>query len=302
MAISLEDKAIVDEVWEKLLRSFGIQNGTQSFVFSGAMESSTGGSGTFSSVTLTGGINGMSVNSATAVGIILNSGNSLTTAGAKLLSVRNNGVEKIYVDKDGDVVAARLFVGGSTTSGMGQSASTALLYAPNAGDLKIQNSSTGTVWATINETAAMFPGTVATAGLLPNANNTHDLGSGALLWRDGFFGRNVAVNGTLSAASGQFNVASGSGKITLNSTDSSGTPGAVTINKPSGQVSVAAGTNAVVVTNSIVTAASIVIAVAQQSDGTGAFVNRVLPAAGSFTIIMSANVTNATKVGFVVFN
>jgi hypothetical protein len=41
------------------------------------------------------------VDGAAAVGTTINTVATLTTAGAKLLSVRNNGVEKAYIDKDG---------------------------------------------------------------------------------------------------------------------------------------------------------------------------------------------------------
>ena len=43
-------------------------------------------------------------NGASAVGFLLNTLNTLSTAGAKLLSIKNNGVEKFAVDKDGQIV------------------------------------------------------------------------------------------------------------------------------------------------------------------------------------------------------
>jgi hypothetical protein len=92
------------------------------------------------------------------------------------------------------------------------------------------------------------------------------------------------------------------GKIGFDSTDSSGTPGAATINKPSGKVAIAAGAASVVVTNSTVTAASIVLAIVQVSDATLTTINSVVPAAGSFTITGNAAATAATKVAFIVLN
>lgn len=76
------------------------------------------------SLTITGGLllggatltlKGQVANGATAVGVILDNGVTLSTAGAKILSVRNNNVEKFYVDKDGNTVA----LGTLNTSGGG---------------------------------------------------------------------------------------------------------------------------------------------------------------------------------------
>jgi hypothetical protein len=47
--------------------------------------------------------NPRAVDEATAVPYFLDTAVNLTTTGAKLLSIRNNGSEKLYVDKDGDV-------------------------------------------------------------------------------------------------------------------------------------------------------------------------------------------------------
>lgn len=78
------------------------------------------------------------------------------------------------------------------------------------------------------------------------------------------------------------------------------TVGAVTINKASGRVNIAAAGTSVVVTNSLVTVASHVVAVVSTNDTT-ARVTSVVPAAGSFTINTVAT-TAATSFDFVVFN
>lgn len=80
-----------------------------------------------------------------------------------------------------------------------------------------------------------------------------------------------------------------------------GTTGAQTINKPSGTVNFAAGASSLVVTNSLVTATSIVFAVVRTNDTT-AVIKNVVPAAGSFTITLNANATAETSVGFFVMN
>lgn len=78
------------------------------------------------------------------------------------------------------------------------------------------------------------------------------------------------------------------------------TVGAVTINKMSGRVNIAAAGTAVTVTNSLVTAASHVFAVASTNDAT-AQVTSVVPAAGSF-VINTVACTAQTSFDFFVIN
>ncbi len=67
-------------------------------------------------------------------------------------------------------------------------------------------------------------------------------------------------------------------------------------------MSIAIGAPSVVVTNSLVTATSIVTAALQFVDATLTEVLSVVPGAGSFTINGNANATAATKVAFTVTN
>ena len=92
------------------------------------------------------------------------------------------------------------------------------------------------------------------------------------------------------------------GKITFDATVTpSGTTGNQTINKPSGTVNVAAGSGSVIVTNSFVTANSIINVVARTNDATCSVKNYVA-SAGSFTINLTANCTAETSIGFIVYN
>ena len=79
------------------------------------------------------------------------------------------------------------------------------------------------------------------------------------------------------------------------------TVGAVTINKAAGRVNIAAAGTSIVVTNSLVTAASKVFAQVSQADAT-AYIRNVVPAAGSFTITLGAAATAQTSVDFFVVN
>lgn len=79
-----------------------------------------------------------------------------------------------------------------------------------------------------------------------------------------------------------------------------GTTGNQTINKMAGTVNIAAGQTSVTVTNSLVGANSIVLAVIRTNDST-ATIKNVVPGSGSFVITI-ASATAETSVGFVVLN
>lgn len=92
------------------------------------------------------------------------------------------------------------------------------------------------------------------------------------------------------------------GKITMPSTiTAGGVTGDQVINQPSGTVNFAAAATSLTVTNSLVTASSIVLAVVRTNDAT-AIIKNVVPASGSFVITLDAAATAETSVGFVVFN
>ena len=82
------------------------------------------------------------------------------------------------------------------------------------------------------------------------------------------------------------------------------TPGAVSTTTTQGRVGIAAGASSVVVTNPNVTAESKIFAVVAQAaaDGTLLRVERIVPAAGSFTIYGTANATAAVAIDWAVLN
>jgi hypothetical protein len=92
------------------------------------------------------------------------------------------------------------------------------------------------------------------------------------------------------------------GGLKVLTTDGSGTPGAATINRASGKVAIATGQATVTVTNSLVSAASTVLAQIQTADATLLYIKSVVPGAGSFVITGNANATAATTVAWVVIN
>lgn len=82
-----------------------------------------------------------------------------------------------------------------------------------------------------------------------------------------------------------------SGLVTWGGTDSSGTPGAATINKPAGKSSIAAGAASVVITNSLVVPGSVVQITPHDRDATCKELIAV-PTTGSFTVSGSAAATS----------
>jgi hypothetical protein len=119
-----------------------------------------------------------------------------------------------------------------------------------------------------------------------NANNTGGIGGTAV--------------GTLSGVPLFINV--GVNGLGFDRTNTAGgTTGAQTINKSAGSVNFAAAASSLVVTNSLVTATSNIIATVQTNDGTLKSVQAV-PASGSFTLFGNAAATAETRVAFIVTN
>ncbi len=87
-------------------------------------------------------------------------------------------------------------------------------------------------------------------------------------------------------------------------TTSAGPPttGAFTTLAPGGAAAIAAGQSSIVITNALVTAQSLIYAVISQAaaDGTLTSIQRVLPAAGSFTIYGNANATATVTVDWAI--
>lgn len=76
--------------------------------------------------------------------------------------------------------------------------------------------------------------------------------------------------------------------------------GNVTINKMAGQLQIALGAATVTLTNSLITANSVVIAQIAQADATLTFIKSVVSAAGSCVITGNANATANCKISFLV--
>lgn len=92
--------------------------------------------------------------------------------------------------------------------------------------------------------------------------------------------------------------------VRFDNTDSTASPGAATINKPQGRSAVASGASTVVITNSLVTAASRIwtqyrgVVATGLVDATALAITLVTSTAGSFTVTVTANVTAASGLAF----
>lgn len=104
-----------------------------------------------------------------------------------------------------------------------------------------------------------------------------------------------------SPGTGGLSTGAGS-SVVLPYTDNSGTPGATTINTPSGRAAIATGAASCAVTSSIVTATSKVLVNLEGTDATLTTLLHTIPGSGSFTVTGNANATGNTKFSFVVFN
>lgn len=93
-------------------------------------------------------------------------------------------------------------------------------------------------------------------------------------------------------------VSAGVGAVASTSAAAAVTTGALTTSLPAGRVSIAAGSSSVVVTNANVDVNSKIYAVVNQAaaDTTLLRVERIVPAAGSFTIYGTANATATVSI------
>jgi hypothetical protein len=199
-----------------------------------------------------------------------------------------------------------LNVGGQLTAGIADGGTISYKTTNAGGTINVKfaclvtsNSTAGNTsisWDSTNQfvfSAGNGTSAIARAGLqITNLVNTAGSESGDIIFL-------TQSGGT--AMSEKMRITSGGG-ITYNATNTaSGTTGNQTINNPSGTVNIASAGTTVTVTNSLVTANSIVLAVVRTNDST-AVIKNVVPGAGSFVINLNAATTAETSIGFFVIN
>lgn len=158
-------------------------------------------------------IEGNTADGATAVSVIVDSVNSLANAGAKLLSVRNQGTEKFYI----------------TSTGLAVVAATAATYTCASGPVVVLQSPAATVYFSANQNAGAILyafGLTATLNTLrfavdvpvdPSADLLTSCGESDHRWTAVWAVRHLGAEQTVSwAASVTFTLAAGSfHRITL---------------------------------------------------------------------------------------
>lgn len=159
-------------------------------------------------------------------------------------------------------------------------------------DIKLVNSAAALASALqVGPASAIFGGSINVTQIL-NKSAT----ATSILFGSSAHTISMRTNGTARMTFGT------AGGLTLETTNTAaGTTGAQTIDKMSGAVNFAASATTLVVTNSLVTAASMVFCTIQTNDAT-ATIKNCTPASGSFTITLTAAATAETRVAFWVIN
>lgn len=165
----------------------------------------------------------------------------------------------------------------------------------------------------VNDSASEYIFNALTSNGVVSVGSSNELISNVLTDGRILIGRtgNAPQAATITAGT-NIAVSTGAGSITVGTTTFTtlpltrtitpiGTTGNVTINQIAGTVNIAAVAATATVTNSLVTANSLVLAIARTNDTTCA-VKNIVPGAGSFVVNMTANCTAATSVGFIVTN
>jgi hypothetical protein len=260
-------------------------------------------------------------------------GGNFTTSGAHSTILRTSGATDITLPTTGTIatltgtetLTSKIYtvVGGGTITGAGGDIT---LSPSGTGNMVVSGAGTAGAVTLGNANLDILIGNASATAkfrLLPFSNDIYfenTVSSGAIIFRVGAGTerwRIAATTGHLEAA-GAYNVtttgnisganltASGtvtiSGDVILAKTiTAAATTGAQTINKTSGSVNFAAAAGSLVVTNSLVSANSVIHVTVSTNDTTmkGAY---VVPASGSFTIYPDAAPTGETRVNFLVTN
>lgn len=233
--------------------------------------------------------------------IKLNVTNTASGAAALLMDLQIGGVSQFKVDKAGvGTFAGALSTGGAITTSFNVSGNSWL------GSTLVRSGATsGFQWNGRSFMASPADGQITFSNSALTDFTRLNLGgttsSFPSIKRNG-----TAINFRLADDSADADITlkgfTATGKGTFDATmTAGGTTGNQTINKPAGSVNIAAAGTTVTVTNSFVTASSIIHCVVMTNDTT-ALIKNVVPSSGSFVITMNAAVTAETKIGFIVYN
>ena len=230
-----------------------------------------------SSETITGRI----TDGASAVGTIIDNSVTLATVGSKLLSIRNNTVEKLYVNKDGAVGSASTTtiysslgagasdvctVAGSSTADASVNANASLFrVSTGVGGTEVVQAffkkGSFTLWGAGQSIIKIDGGGANHWEIRGTPDGTSPLTMGnntatyfGLRTTDGYCFSNYGLEANNGGAGATLKIAGANGLVSQSGTNSSGSPGNATINKPCGISAIAMGASSVDISNSLVTA------------------------------------------------
>jgi len=253
---------------------------------------------------ITTGSTNTNIGSSAGYGITTGSTNTNigSSAGYGLTTGYNNGLLGVYAGQSMTTANNNVAVGASalvsTTTGNNN---TAIGATSGRG----VTTGSGNVFCGVNAGRYLADGSTA----LTTPSNGVYIGQLAKASADGVTAENVIGYNAIGIGSNTTCIGASSntktqiyGDIILDKTvTAAGTTGAQTINKTCGSVNFAAGATSLVVTDSRVTTASVIIATVATNDATMKTV-LVVAAAGSFTIYANAAATAETRVNFIVIN
>lgn len=208
----------------------------------------------------------------------------------------------------GNVAIGSLAAGGAnrfTVTTVAGGAATALrLVATDSSDTLISAGGTGAIsmdapgiaggrWVMLNGGEIAYGVTTPTTAVRMTAQGLAAATNDIQRW--------TAYTGTGTAGSTLAAIGGGGDIKNAATITAGGTTGARTIDKGAGSVNFAGAATTLVVTNSLVTASSLVFAVIATNDGT-ATIKNVVAGVGSFTITLTAAASGETKVNFWVLN
>lgn len=280
-----------------------LAGGTSSLNVNGTVGATSAASGAFTTISATSPIlapNGALSAPAYSFTNSTNTGITQGDGGVGRISLVSAGVIMLYLDNGNNRVAlnANSHLGWSGGS-PAVTALDCLIWRDAAGLLGLRNGTVNSVGISSYNTYTNSTN-YERAAFRWSSNvlkiGTEKLGSGTArdldIQTDGVSRINISATGATTFT----------GDVLLTKTiTAGGTTGAVTINKSSGAVNFAAAATSLVVTNSLVTANSVIL-ISKATNDTTARLGAVVAAAGSFTIYMDVAPMAETRVNFILTN
>jgi len=253
----------------------------------------TAAAGSFTTLSATGNATvGPGGATGTDAAFTINSGNG--AGGEAILALARNSSTAGMLYHDGSIMWLRELTGGDVA-----------IYGNTnfslGGRLQVGSGSTTSAGLIAGYLGSSGYGAIWSTGVTPSSSNYSFASNGSITAFSGSSNANLNVNSVARVSANTTGVTFAGDMIYDKTITAAGTTGAQTINKTTGRVNFAAAATSLVVTNSLVTANSIVHCSVATNDTTMKSAACV-PTAGSFTIYGNAAATAETAVAFTVTN